>query len=495
MTNEYREQDAVRVILLESADAGTTWTPKEDPSTGGGGGGGAGTVIVQENDVTVSTADTIDFNGADFDVTAVGAEANVALSADVVRDADIGTTIQAHSAVLDDIAALTSVPADKMLFTQGVDDYATTDLTSAARSLLQDPSFTAMRSTLGVDIGTDVEAWDADLDDLAARWARATAANAASLAFAEDTDNGVNTATVTAPTSLTASRIFTLPDVANGTLLTNTGGQTVTNKTMALGSNTISGTKAEFDTAVTDGDHVWSGDAAGGDLSGTYPNPTVVDANIDHGSIGGIADDDHTRYVDKSGTRAGTQTFEFGADSGGAVIYRTTSHATKGPHVFGSRVTMGSVAESLYSSVNSQAADFVGAFGQVVGLAASNFLTQVASTNFWLMAVATTNATIATLGTIAIPTGSVMYVKAVIMARKTDETAGAKFERTILVRNNAGVITTDQAVTTVGTDFTGGGCAATLDVSGTDVRVRVTGLAATNFEWTGHVEVFQNTDV
>lgn len=38
-----------------------------------------------------------------------------------------------------------------------------------------------------------------------------------------------------------------------------------------------------------------------GDLGGTADLPTVVDANIDHGSIGGLADDDHTQYVKKAG--------------------------------------------------------------------------------------------------------------------------------------------------------------------------------------------------
>lgn len=38
------------------------------------------------------------------------------------------------------------------------------------------------------------------------------------------------------------------------TLTTNAGAQTLTNKTVALGSNTVSGTKAQFDTACTDAD-------------------------------------------------------------------------------------------------------------------------------------------------------------------------------------------------------------------------------------------------
>ena len=42
-------------------------------------------------------------------------------------------------------------------------------------------------------------------------------------------------------------------------VLTSTNTQTVSNKTIALGSNTVSGTKAQFDTAVTDDNFAYVG--------------------------------------------------------------------------------------------------------------------------------------------------------------------------------------------------------------------------------------------
>ena len=47
---------------------------------------------------------------------------------------------------------------------------------------------------------------------------------------------------------------------APGTTLTADSTTTLTNKTIALGSNTVSGTKAQFDTAVTDGNFVYVAD-------------------------------------------------------------------------------------------------------------------------------------------------------------------------------------------------------------------------------------------
>ena len=67
----------------------------------------------------------------------------------------IGTNVQAYDAGLLSIAALTTA-ADKMIYTTGSDTYAVTALTAQARALLDDANAGAMRTTLGVDpAGTD----------------------------------------------------------------------------------------------------------------------------------------------------------------------------------------------------------------------------------------------------------------------------------------------------------------------------------------------------
>ena len=78
----------------------------------------------------------------------------------------IGTDVQAYDATLAALAGVTTA-ADKLVYASGVDTFLTTDFTSTARTLLDDSSTSAMRTTLGVAIGTDVQAYDAGLASIA----------------------------------------------------------------------------------------------------------------------------------------------------------------------------------------------------------------------------------------------------------------------------------------------------------------------------------------
>lgn len=93
---------------------------------------------------------------------------------------EIGTDVQAYSSNLDGWSALAtaakqdtdatltalagvSTAADKLIFANGADSFTTTDLTAFGRSLIDDANAAAARTTLGLVIGTDVQAYSAVL--------------------------------------------------------------------------------------------------------------------------------------------------------------------------------------------------------------------------------------------------------------------------------------------------------------------------------------------
>lgn len=92
---------------------------------------------------------------ADLATAAQGAKADSAL-----QSAAIGTTIQGFDATLAAIAALTTA-SNKLIYATGSDTFSTTDLTSFARGLLDDADAATMRSTLGLAIGSNVQAYNA----------------------------------------------------------------------------------------------------------------------------------------------------------------------------------------------------------------------------------------------------------------------------------------------------------------------------------------------
>lgn len=201
---------------------------------------------------------------------------------------EIGVDVQAYDAGLNSIAGLTT-QANRMIYTTASDTYSVATLTAAGRALLDDADAAAQRTTLGVAIGTDVQAYDAGLNSIAGlstqadRMIYTTASDtysvatltAAGRALLDDADAAAQRTTLGLGTLATASTINngdwsgTDLSVANG----GTGISTVPANGQLLIGN---GTKYAAST-LTEGDNVTITNASGSITIAVERGTTVGD--------------------------------------------------------------------------------------------------------------------------------------------------------------------------------------------------------------------------
>lgn len=106
----------------------------------------------------------------------------------------------------------------------------------------------------------------------------------------------------------------------------------------------------------------------------------------------------------------------------------------------------------------------------------------------YMARVETTDATITTLHTVPITASRTYLIEAIVTARRTGGASGtaddgAVYRREGMITTKSGTVTIDTVATTL-TQEDQAGWDCTLDVNGSNIRVRVTGAASNTIDWT-----------
>lgn len=182
-----------------------------------------------------------------------------------------------------------------------------------------------------------------------------------------------------------------------------------------------------------------------------------INDELDHGLLLGLADDDHLQYLLLAG-RSGGQIAHGGTASGDDLELRSTSHATKG--------SVQIIDGSEFRHSNNHKQQYI---------------------------VQTLNATPTTIATIALTDERVYQFKVMVVSRRSDVVGkrGAWDLQACAYRESAGSATLQGSIKQ---NFNNklGAMDANISVSGNNVLVQVTGIAAETHEWVAYIEYLES---
>lgn len=202
----------------------------------------------------------------------------------------------------------------------------------------------------------------------------------------------------------------------------------------------------------------------------------VIPSAIDHGSLSGLLDDDHTQYALLAG-RSGGQSLKGGSAASENLTISSTDNATKGSILIGAVASVDEANTRLGMGTQSPE--------QILHLKTSNADFQVKQGSSQTVGAVTSD-----LITLSIANNSAAFIKAYVIGSDSTLISSAVYERTVRVKNVAGVVTTSITQSDWTDEDTGMSNAnAQFVVSGTNLILRVTGVAAKTINWKASFQI------